>query len=445
MNTTMNHFLEEVSTHNQQQPLFLSAVKSLAESVWPVYIIRKDLLENRILDRMVEPERQLVFRVTWVDDNGEVQVNRGYRIQYNSALGPYKGGMRFHSSVNQLNLKTLGFEQIIKNSLTGLNMGSGTGGSDFDPQGKSDAEIMRFCKSLMMELYRHIGPNIDVPARDLGVGEREIGYMFGAYNRISNSYTGVFTGRSTGLGGSYLRTEAAGYGCVYFAEEMLQQAGDSLEGKTVALSGLGNVAQHAGKMIGDMGGRVVAVSDSEGFLHDPSGIKDEKWTFLMALKKQGRGPLREYARLHGGTFHEGKKPWGIPCQVAMPCATLYELDENDAAQLIRNGCQWVVEGANLATVPEAVALFQASNVSFAPGKAAGTGGTVVSGFEMSQTSQRLQWQEDKINSQLQNSMKKIHALCCEHGQEKEGIDYKIGADRAGFLRVANAMVSRGLE
>jgi glutamate dehydrogenase (NADP+) len=441
---TLNNFLNRVAARNPHQPEFLQAVSELAASVWPVYESRDDLVRNQILDLIVEPERQLIFRVTWVDDEGEVQVNRGCRIQYNSALGPYKGGMRFHPSVNQANLKTLGFEQIFKNSLTGLAMGSGTGGADFDPKGRSDSEVMRFCKSLMMELYRHIGANIDVPARDLGVGEREIGYMFGAYNRIKNDYTGAFTGRSVGLGGSPLRAEAAGFGCVYFVDEMLKTIGESLEGKTVALSGYGNVAQYAIEKINQLGGKVVTVSDSTGFVHDPSGISGEKWQYLLELKSKRYGQIGDYAKLFEADYHPGQKPWAVPCQVAIPCATFYELDEADARTLVKNGCFCIGEGANMAATPAAVEIFRNSPVLFAPGKAASAGAVAVSGFEMSQTSQRLTWEEEEVDRKLKKTMRSIHEQCIEHGNNGGRIDYVKGANVAGFLRVANAMVSRGL-
>lgn len=441
---TLNHFLNRVAARNPHQPEFLQAVSELAASVWPLYESRDDLVHNQVLDRMVEPERQLIFRVTWVDDEGEVQVNRGCRIQYNSALGPYKGGMRFHSSVNQENLKTLGFEQIFKNSLTGQAMGSGTGGADFDPKGRSDGEVMRFCKSLMMELYRHIGANIDVPARDLGVGEREIGYMFGAYSRIKNDYTGAFTGRSVGLGGSPLREEAAGFGCVYFVDEMLKTIGESLEGKTVTLSGYGNVAQYAIKKINQLGAKVVTVSDSSGFVHDPAGISGEKWQYLLELKSKRYGQISDYTQHFGGTYHPGQKPWSVPCQVAIPCATLHELEEADARNLVQNGCLCIGEGANMAATPAAVEVFRQSPVLFAPGKAAGAGAVAVSGFEMSQTSQRLTWEEKVVDQKLKDTMRSIHEKCLEHGNNGGRIDYVKGANVAGFLRVANAMVSRGL-
>lgn len=440
---SLDLFLNRVAVRNPHQPEFLGAVTELAASVWSVYESREDLFSNQILDLMVEPERQLIFRITWVDDKGEVQVNRGCRIQYNSALGPYKGGMRFHPEVNQVNLKTLGFEQIFKNSLTGLAMGSGTGGADFDPKGRSDAEVMRFCKSLMMELYRHIGADIDVPARDLGVGEREIGYMFGAYNRIKNDYTGAFTGRSVGLGGSPLRAEAAGYGCVYFVEEMLHTLGESLEGKTVALSGYGNVAQYAVEKISQLGGTVVTVSDSSGFVYDPAGISGEKWQYLQELKGKRYGQISDYAKLFGVEYHPGRKPWHVPCQVAIPCATMYELNEADAKALVSNGCLCVGEGANMAATPEAVEVFRSSPMLFAPGKAASAGAVAVSGFEMSQTSQRLAWEAEEVNRRLKLTMHKIHEQCLEHGKHGGRIDYVKGANVAGFLRVANAMVGRG--
>lgn len=440
---SLDQFLNRVAARNPNQPDFMAAVKEVATCVWPVYESRRDLADNQILDLMVEPERQIIFRVTWVDDEGEVQVNRGYRIQYNSALGPYKGGMRFHPEVNQVNLKSLGFEQIFKNSLTGLAMGSGTGGANFNPKGRSDKEIMRFCKSLMMELYRHIGADIDVPARDLGVGEREIGYMFGAYNRIKNDYTGAFTGRSVGLGGSPLRTKAAGYGCVYFIEEMMKTMGESLEGKTVTLSGYGNVAQYAIEKINQMGGTVVTVSDSSGYVYDPGGISGEKWQYLQELKEKRYGQISDYAKRYGVEYHPEQKPWNVPCQVAIPCATWHELNEVDVKTLLSNGCLCVGEGANMAATPAAVEMLRSSPALFAPGKASSAGAVAVSGFEMSQTSQRLSWDAAEVDLRLQKTMHQIHELCIEHGKKGDHIDYVMGANVAGFLRVANAMVGRG--
>ena len=442
---SMNDFLNRVAQKNPHQPEFMQAVTELAASIWPEYESRKDLMEHQILDSMVEPERQLVFRVVWEDDRGEVQVNRGYRIQYNSALGPYKGGMRFHPSVNTSTLKALGFEQIIKNSLTGLAMGSGKGGSDFDPRGKSDSEIRRFCNSLMTELFRHIGPNIDVPSRDLGVGEREIGYMFGAYNRVKNDYTGVFTGRSLQLGGSPMRTEAAGYGCAYFVQEVLQKAGYDLEGKKVAISGAGNLAQYAIAKISKLGGLVVTVSDSTGMVHIPEGMDAEQWDLMVSTINQQRGTVRQFAEAAGFTYHEGKKAWDVPCDIAIPCADMNEMTLSDAKTLISNGCFCVAEGANMAVTADAAAVLKEKGVQMAPSTAAGAGGVAASGFEMSQTSQRLSWNVEEVDRRLMETMKAIHEKCVEYGSVNGGIDYVKGANLAGFFRVAEAMIGRGMD
>ena len=442
---SMQDFLNRVASENPNEPEFLQAVEEVVESVWPVYDSRKDLKENKILERMVEPERQIIFRVNWEDDQGAIQVNRGFRIQFNSALGPYKGGMRFHPSVNQSILKFLAFEQTFKNSLTTLAIGGGKGGADFDPKGRSESEVRRFCKSLMMELYRHIGADIDVPAGDMGVGEREVGYMFGAYNRIKNDYTGVFTGRSQGLGGSALRPQATGYGCVYFVEEMLKTRGDSIEGKTVAVSGAGNVAQYTIEKAVELGAKVVTVSDSSGFVHDPEGICHDKWDYLMELKHKRRGRVSEYADHCGASFQPGGKPWNVPCQVAIPCAHQNEISRKDAQNLVKNGCICVAEGANMPTTPEALEVFKANGMLFAPGKAANAGGVATSGFEMSQTSQRLSWEPEEVDRRLKRVMQAIHQQCAEYGTGGSTIDYVKGANLAGFLRVANAMLGRGLE
>ena len=441
---SMNDFMNRIEARNPHQPEFIRAVKEVVESVWTEYEQRADLYRGNILERMIEPERQLFFRVTWEDDQGEIHVNRAYRIQYNSALGPYKGGMRFQPEVSLSMLKALGFEQIFKNSLTTLAMGSGKGGADFDPKGKSDREVMRFCRSLMSELYRHIGANIDIPARDVGVSEREIGYLFGAYNKIKNDYTGVLTGRSVGLGGSPLRTEAAGYGCAYFVEEMLNTQGDSLEGKTVAISGAGNVAQYAIQKIHELGGRVVTVSDTDGTIHDPEGISGEKWAFLLNLKNTQRGSLEAYAEAFGVHYYPGEKPWRVPCDVAIPCGNWNEITEIETAELLKNGCLCIAEGANMAVTPAAVKMIQDAGILFATGKTVNAGGVAASGFEMSQTSQRLTWEAAEVDEKLKDTMKNIHAQCVEYGKNGQRIDYIKGANLAGFLRVADAMLARGL-
>ncbi len=441
---SMNDFLNEVAASNPNQPEFLQAVHEVVESVWPVYQNNAQFLNHKILDRLVEPERQVMFRVTWVDDQGEVQVNRGYRIQFNSALGPYKGGMRFHPTVNISILKFLGFEQIFKNSLTTLPMGGGKGGSDFDPKGKSDGEVMRFCQNLMQEMYRHIGPDTDVPAGDIGVGKREVGYMFGAYCKIRNDFTGVFTGKGMEWGGSLLRPQATGFGCVYFAEEMLKTVGDSLEDKTVVVSGSGNVSQYAIQKVNEMGGKVVTISDSSGFVYDPEGISGEKWDYLLQLKNERRGRVKEYADEFGAEFHGKKRPWGVPCDVALPCATQNEISGEEAKTLVKNGCKSVSEGANMPTMPEAVEVLQNYKVLFAPGKAANAGGVSTSGLEMSQNSLRMNWNEDEVDKKLRGIMRAIHEQCVEHGKNGQYIDYVKGANIAGFLKVANAMVDRGV-
>lgn len=442
---SMNDFLEQIAKRNPKEPEFLQVVQETAASIWPVYESRKELYDSNVFGCLVEPERQIVFRVNWLDDQGEMQVNRAFRIQYNSALGPYKGGMRLHPEVNQSIMKYLGFEQTLKNSLTALPMGGGQGGSDFDPKGKSEDEVRRFCQSLMMELYRHIGPNIDVPARDLGVSEREIGYLFGTYGKIKNDYTGVLTGRSLGLGGSPLRVEAAGYGNVYFAEEMLATVGESMDSKVVAISGYGNVAQYAIEKINELGGKVVTVSDASGYVHDPAGIDEEKLDYLKKLKDNREATISEYAKEFKVTFYPGEKPWNVPCDVAIPCANINDIGEEDAKALLNNGCICVAEGANRATEPAAAEMLKGAGMLFAPGKAANAGGVAVSGLEMSQTSQRLNWEVSEVDQRLQKIMKNIHEQCVEYGKEGEKTDYVKGANVAAFLRVAEAMLSRGLD
>jgi glutamate dehydrogenase/leucine dehydrogenase len=393
---------------------------------------------------MVEPERVIMFRVPWIDDKGQFQVNRGFRIEMNSALGPYKGGLRFHPSVNLGILKFLAFEQLFKNSLTTLTMGGGKGGSDFDPKGKSDNEVMRFCQSFMSELYRHIGPDTDVPAGDIGVGGREIGFLFGQYKRLANEFTGVLTGKGLAYGGSLIRPEATGYGCVYFVEEML---GNKLgfRGKTVVISGSGNVAQYAAEKVRQLGGKVVTLSDSDGFIYDKNGINEEKLAWIMELKNEKRGRIKEYlSAFKGAEYHSGKTPWAVKCDIALPCAVQNELNEADAKTLVKNGCIAVAEGANMPSTPEAVEVFLKNKILFAPGKAANAGGVAVSGLEMSQNSQRMSWTRDEVDHRLKGIMQAIHNSCVEYGTEKGYINYVKGANIGGFVKVANAMMAQGL-
>jgi glutamate dehydrogenase (NADP+) len=402
--------------------------------------------DAKVLERIVEPERVIMFRVPWTDDAGKVQVNRGYRIEFNSAIGPYKGGLRFHPTVNLSILKFLGFEQIFKNSLTTLPMGGGKGGSDFDPKGKSDNEVMRFCQSFMTELSRHIGANTDVPAGDIGVGGREIGYMFGQYKRIRNEFTGVLTGKGLNWGGSLIRPEATGYGCVYFAEEMLNHKGDSMKGKTVAISGSGNVAQFAAEKCIQLGAKVVTMSDSQGTIYDPEGITSEKLAYIMNLKNVVRGRIKEYASAHSSAeFLEGQRPWGVSVDVALPCATQNELNGDEAGALLANGCVCVAEGANMPSTPEAIEAFHNAGILFAPGKASNAGGVATSGLEMSQNSLRYNWTREEVDAKLHGIMKNIHAQCVEYGTNPDGtVDYVRGANIAGFVKVADSMLDQGV-
>jgi len=386
----------------------------------------------------------IIFRVPWQTDNGEVIVNRGYRVEFNSAIGPYKGGLRFHPSVNLGILKFLGFEQVFKNSLTTLPMGGGKGGSDFNPRGRSDDEVQRFCHSFMLELFRHIGPNTDVPAGDIGVGKREIGFMFGMYKKITNEVSGVLTGKGLEWGGSLIRPEATGYGAVYFAEEMLKTRGLSFEGKTVVLSGSGNVSQFAIQKVNQLGGKVVTASDSDGFIHDPDGIKGEKWEYLMELKNIKRGRISEYAEEFGVKYYPGARPWGIPCDIALPCATQNEINGEEARTLVKNGCMCVSEGANMPTTPEGVEVMLGAKILYGPGKAANAGGVATSGLEMTQNSMRISWSREEVDAKLHGIMKDIHAQCVQHGKESEFINYVKGANVAGFIKVANAMMDQGL-
>ena len=445
MEKTINNFLQEVSQRNTNEPEFMQAVSEVAQTVIP-YIVANDIYHGKnILMRMAEPERVIMFRVPWIDDSGEIRVNRGYRIEMNSAIGPYKGGLRFHESVNLSILKFLAFEQVFKNALTTLPMGGGKGGADFNPKGKSDAELMRFCQSFMTELFRHIGPNRDIPAGDIGVGGREIGYMFGQYKRLKNEFTGVLTGKGISWGGSLIRPEATGYGAVYFAQNMLETRGASFEGKKVVISGSGNVAQYAAEKVIHLGAKVLTMSDSSGFIYDPDGIDEEKLAFIMQLKNVSRQRIDKYVEQYPkASFHKGEKPWGVPCDIAMPCATQNELDGVDAKTLISNGCFCVSEGANMPSTPDAILNFHSNNVLYAPGKASNAGGVAVSGLEMAQNSLRYSWTRDEVDQRLQHIMKDIHQACASYGKGKEGINYEKGANIAGFVKVADAMLAQGV-
>lgn len=437
-------FMDEVKAKNGHEPEFLQAVQEVAEAIIPFIEENPKYKGINLLERMVEPERTIMFRVPWIDDNGKVQVNRGYRVEFNSAIGPYKGGLRFHPSVNLSILKFLGFEQVFKNSLTTLPMGGGKGGSDFDPKGKSDNEVMKFCQSFMTELQRHIGADTDVPAGDIGVGGREIGYMFGQYKRLRNEFTGVLTGKGRNWGGSLIRPEATGYGTVYFAKEMLATRGESFQGKTVAVSGSGNVAQYAVEKATELGGKVVTMSDSKGFIYDPAGITAEKLAWVMDLKNNRRGRISEYADQFGCEYHEGKRPWSVKCDIALPCATQNELDGDEAATLLANGCICVAEGANMPSTPEAIAKFLEAKILFSPGKASNAGGVATSGLEMSQNSLRLSWTREEVDEKLHNIMVEIHKACVEYGTEGDFTDYVKGANVAGFVKVADSMIDQGV-
>ncbi|MDH5434149.1 MAG: NADP-specific glutamate dehydrogenase [Gammaproteobacteria bacterium] len=437
-------FMQEVKAKNPNEPEFHQAVQEVAEDIIPFVNEHPHYNQAAILKRMIEPDRIVSFRVSWEDDNGNIQVNRGYRVQYNSAIGPYKGGLRFHPSVNQSILKFLGFEQVFKNSLTTLPMGGGKGGSDFDPKGKSDREVMRFCQSFMTELHKHIGPNRDVPAGDIGVGAREIGYLFGQYKRLENEFNGTMTGKSLEFGGSLIRTEATGYGTVYFVDLMLQHRGDSVKDKTVVISGSGNVAQYAAEKVIQLGGKVVTMSDSGGFIHDPDGIDADKLAYIIDLKTVRRGRIKEYAEKYGCEYHAGKKPWSIPCDIALPCATQNELDVEDAKVLVSNGVIAVAEGANMPTYIDAIHVFHDNKIIYAPGKASNAGGVAVSGLEMSQNSLRISWNREELDQRLKEIMKAIHDQCLKYGKENGYVDYVKGANIAGFVKVANAMLAYGV-
>ncbi len=440
----VDDFMAKVIAKNPAEVEFHQAVREVVESIIPFLEENPKYNEAKILDRIAEPERVLMFRVPWLDDQGGVQVNRGFRIEMNSAIGPYKGGLRFHPTVNLGVLKFLAFEQVFKNSLTTLPMGGGKGGSDFDPKGKSDNEVMRFTQSFMSELFRHIGPNTDVPAGDIGVGGREIGFMFGQYKRLRNEFTGVLTGKGREWGGSLIRPEATGYGTVYFAEEMLKTRGDSMKGKVVTVSGSGNVAQFATEKATEFGAKVVTVSDSGGFIYDPDGIDAEKLEYIMWLKNVKRGRISEYAAKYGCEYHEGERPWIIKCDVALPCATQNEVNEEEAKTLIANGCFVVSEGANMPSVPEAIEVYIENKILYGPGKAANAGGVAVSGLEMSQNSMRLSWTREEVDAKLHQIMKDIHETCVKYGTEGKYINYVNGANIGGFVKVADAMLAQGV-
>ena len=446
MKSNIESFLDLVKQRNGHEPEFLQAVEEVAETVIP-YIMQNDIYYGKnILLRMVEPERVISFRVCWVDDQGEIRVNRGYRIQMNSAIGPYKGGLRFHPSVNLSILKFLAFEQVFKNSLTTLPMGGGKGGSDFDPKGKSDNEIMRFCHAFMSELFRHIGHNTDVPAGDIGVGAREIGFLFGMYKKISNGFTGVLTGKGMSWGGSLIRPEATGYGTVYFAQKMLETKGDSFKEKDVVVSGSGNVAQYAAEKVIQLGGKVLTLSDSSGYIYDENGIDEEKLAYVMDLKNEKRGRISEYLEAYpNAKFIKGKTPWEVKCDIALPCATQNELIEDDANTLVNNGCICVSEGANMPSTKEAINVFHKAKILFAPGKASNAGGVATSGLEMTQNSLRFNWTRDEVDLKLKDIMSNIHDACIEYGKDEDGyIDYVKGANIAGFVKVADAMLAQGI-
>ena len=446
MKQKIEAFLDLVRQRNEHELEFMQAVEEVAETVIP-YIVNNDIYHgNNILLRMCEPERVISFRVCWADDDGEIQVNRGYRIQMNSAIGPYKGGLRFHPTVNMSILKFLAFEQVFKNSLTTLPMGGGKGGSDFDPKGKSENEIMRFCQAFMTELCRHIGPNTDIPAGDIGVGSREIGYLYGMYKKLNNEFTGVLTGKGVTWGGSLIRPEATGYGTVYFAQNMLSLKKDSFKNKNVVISGSGNVAQYAAEKAISLGAKVLTMSDSSGFIYDSNGIDMKKLEYIMNLKNVKRGRISEYVKNYPKSmFNKGEKPWSTPCDIALPCATQNELDENDAKKLVSNGCFCVSEGANMPSTKDAISVFHKSKILFAPGKASNAGGVATSGLEMTQNSLRYHWSREEVDEKLKDIMLNIHNSCIEYGKQDDGyIDYVKGANIAGFVKVADAMLAQGI-
>ena len=445
MNKIIHDFIKEIDSRNSHEPEFMQAVREVSEDLIPYIVGQKIYHGKNILMRMIEPERVVMFRVNWIDDSGEIRVNRGYRVEMNSAIGPYKGGLRFHPTVNLSILKFLAFEQVFKNSLTTLPMGGGKGGSDFDPKNKSDGEVMRFCQSFMTELYRHIGPNTDIPAGDIGVGGREIGYLFGQYKRLKNEFTGVLTGKGVSWGGSLIRPEATGYGTVYFAEDMLNHIGDSIKGKTVTISGSGNVAQYAAEKCIHLGAKVLTMSDSSGYVYDKDGINEEKLNCIMDIKNNKRGRISDYIKKYPKTeFKKNKTPWEVKCEIALPSATQNELNGDDAKLLVKNGCICVAEGANMPCNSDAIKTFKFNKVLFAPGKASNAGGVAVSGLEMAQNSLRYSWSREEVDEKLKEIMIKIHKKCLKHGKTKDYIDYGKGANISAFIKVADAMLAQGV-
>lgn len=445
MNKIIHDFIKEIGSRNSHEPEFMQAVTEVSEDLIPYIISQKIYHGKNILMRMIEPERVVMFRVNWIDDSGEIRVNRGYRVEMNSAIGPYKGGLRFHPTVNLSILKFLAFEQVFKNSLTTLPMGGGKGGSDFDPKNKSNGEVMRFCQSFMTELYRHIGPNTDIPAGDIGVGGREIGYLFGQYKRLKNEFTGVLTGKGVSWGGSLIRPEATGYGTVYFAEDMLNYIGDSIKGKTVTISGSGNVAQYAAEKCIHLGAKVLTMSDSSGYVYDKYGINEEKLNYIMDIKNNKRGRISDYIKKYpNAKFKKNKTPWEVKCEIALPSATQNELNGDDAKLLVKNGCICVAEGANMPCDSDAIKTFKFNKVLFAPGKASNAGGVAVSGLEMAQNSLRYSWSREEVDEKLKEIMIKIHKKCLKYGKTKDFIDYGKGANISGFIKVADAMLAQGV-
>ena len=445
MNKIIHDFIKEIDSRNSHEPEFMQAVREVSEDLIPYIVSQKIYHGKNILMRMIEPERVVMFRVNWIDDSGEIRVNRGYRVEMNSAIGPYKGGLRFHPTVNLSILKFLAFEQVFKNSLTTLPMGGGKGGSDFDPKNKSDSEVMRFCQSFMTELYRHIGPNTDIPAGDIGVGGREIGYLFGQYKRLKNEFTGVLTGKGVSWGGSLIRPEATGYGTVYFAEDMLNHIGDSIKGKTVTISGSGNVAQYAAEKCIHLGAKVLTMSDSSGYVYDKDGINEEKLNYIMHIKNNKRGRISDYIKKYPkAEFKKNKTPWEVECEIALPSATQNELNGDDAKLLVKNGCICVAEGANMPCNSDAIKTFKFNKVLFAPGKASNAGGVAVSGLEMAQNSLRYSWSREEVDEKLKEIMIKIHKKCLKHGKTKDYIDYGKGANISAFIKVADAMLAQGV-
>ena len=445
MNKIIHDFIKEIDSRNSHEPEFMQAVREVSEDLIPYIVGQKIYHGKNILMRMIEPERVVMFRVNWIDDSGEIRVNRGYRVEMNSAIGPYKGGLRFHPTVNLSILKFLAFEQVFKNSLTTLPMGGGKGGSDFDPKNKSDSEVMRFCQSFMTELYRHIGPNTDIPAGDIGVGGREIGYLFGQYKRLKNEFTGVLTGKGVSWGGSLIRPEATGYGTVYFAEDMLNHIGDSIKGKTVTISGSGNVAQYAAEKCIHLGAKVLTMSDSAGYVYDKDGINEEKLNYIMDIKNNKRGRISDYIKKYPkAEFKKNKTPWEVKCEIALPSATQNELNGDDAKLLVKNGCICVAEGANMPCNSDAIKTFKFNKVLFAPGKASNAGGVAVSGLEMAQNSLRYSWSREEVDEKLKEIMIKIHKKCLKHGKTKDYIDYGKGANISAFIKVADAMLAQGV-